>query len=103
MTELARDVHFGQDTEKGAKVLSVWRGLAGLPYSYLRADSVARAESTLLDGGSRGPEHRVLCMGFRCFLLSQSLIRAINSLSSEEERSVRGSATNNTFGRIGRG
>ena len=102
MTGLASGVHFGEDTEKGAKVLAGWRGIAGSPYSYLRAGSATRAEDTLLDGGSAGPEHRVLCMGFRCFLLSQSLIRAVKSLSSKEERSVYGYVTNKIFGRIGR-
>jgi hypothetical protein len=72
MSDLASSGYLGEGTEKGAK----------------RSTSVVTKEL----------DRRVLCMGFRCFVLSQSLIRATKSLSSEEKHDVRSSATGTRFG-----
>jgi hypothetical protein len=94
MTDVTSGVHLGGDTEKRTKALGGWRGPVGLSYSYLRADGATKVEDAFSDRGSTEREHRVLYMGFRCFVLSQSLIRAVKGLSfSKEERNVYGSAT----------
>src|SRR4051812_34377686 len=93
MTDVTSEAYLGGDTEKRTKILGSWRGPVGLSYSYLRADGATKVEDVFPDRGSTGREHRVLCMGFRCLVLSQSLIRAVKDLSfSKEERNVCGSA-----------